>query len=324
MDKRMEPIPPLFPKPFQEAVDQLLEEKKERIEELRLRTGQRLSWVVNGREIYLQNRELPSVTSALLEEIVCRASGHAAYAVEEQRRKGYLTLPGGHRLGLCGLVSTVNGSVKSIRDYQALNLRVARERPGCADALVSFLWSNPGSTLILGPPGVGKTTVLRDLVRQVSDRFHQRVSLVDERGELAACRGGEPQLQVGSHTDILTGCSKAYAIELLTRAMGPEWIALDEITAPEDVKALTKASYCGVRFLATAHAASLSDLTRRPVYRSLMAEEVFENTAVIRPDRSLICERIPYGNHQNCRFGSDPGLLGLGGTPCSPGASRNP
>lgn len=292
MDKRLEAIAPLFPEPLRGRVRELLEQKGERVEELRLRAGQPPRWAAGGRELPLPREGGEALAPALLEEIVRRAAGYGLYAVEEQLAAGFLALPYGHRLGLCGTAVRAGEGLRSLRDFQALNLRLARERPGCADAAFAFLWARPVSTLILGPPGSGKTTVLRDLIRQCSERGGSRVAVVDERGELAACREGLPQLRLGPRTDVLSLCPKAAGIELLLRAMAPEWIALDEISAAADVEALIRASYCGVRYLATAHAASPGELRRRPVYRALLEAGLFENLVLIREDRSLQCEEL--------------------------------
>jgi stage III sporulation protein AA len=315
MDKRLSVLPGLFPEPWRPSVLELLERRGQEIEELRLRVGSPVSWVTKGRELWLNDRDLPPVDAGLLEEIVKRASGHAVYAVQEQLRQGYLTLPGGHRLGVCGKAGVEKGSLMTIRSYQALNLRLASERPGCADSVSSFLWAYPASTLILGPPGAGKTTLLRDMTRQLSDRFRQRVGLVDERGELAACEDAVPQLSVGRRTDVLTGCPKAVGVEILVRTMSPQWIVVDEITSEKDVEAMIRASYCGVRFLATAHAADIGDLDRRPLYRALGQTEIFENFAMIRSDRSVQCERRKYGAAEACGSRDDPDDLRVGGHP---------
>ena len=324
MDKRLEQVPLLFPEPMRAAVRTLLNERGERVEELRLRTGCFAAYVMDGRESRLGERELPAVRAELLEEIVRRASGNSVYAVQEQLRKGYLVLPFGHRLGICGTASLEDGAVKTIRNYQSLSLRLAGERTGCADSLVRFVRAYPGSTLILGPPGAGKTTILRDLVRQISDRFACRVGLVDERGELAACRDGIPQLDVGIHTDVLTDFPKASAIELLIRTMAPEWIAVDEITASEDVEVINRSSYCGVHFFATAHASSMADLSKRPLYRRLLEMHEFENIALIRPDRSIVCERIMDGLQQDSRGGIHSDGFSLGRISCCHAAATCP
>ncbi|MBR4193923.1 MAG: stage III sporulation protein AB [Oscillospiraceae bacterium] len=324
MEERLKAVPELFPELYQSGIRQLLEEKGERVEELRLRAGFPLSWSSAGREISLDSGRLPPVGSALLEEVLQRASGRAVYAVEDQLRHAYLSLPWGHRLGLCGRAALEGDRIVTIRQYQALNLRLARPLPGCADGPAAFLWAHPASTLILGPPGAGKTTVLRDLVRQISDRYGWRVGLIDERGELAACLDGRPQLPVGRRTDVLSACPKRRGVALLLRAMSPEWIAVDEITDAEDAEALARGAYCGARFLATAHASCLSDLMRRPVYRQLLRKRIFENVALIRSDRRIQCERMDHGLYQIGGERDDPAFLGMDGPPRGAAAAADP
>ena len=310
MEKQFSRIPELFPAPFREAVEELLERRGDRVEELRLRVGQAPGWVEKGRERPLRWGEAPlTVEKELLEELLRRASGYAAYSVQEQLSQGYLTLPRGHRLGVCG---TVAGAGNALRDLQSMNLRLASQRPGCADDLVRALGKGMGSLLILGPPGAGKTTLLRDLIRQTSDALGLRVGILDQRGELAACQEGRPQLEVGRYADVLTGCGKAAGIDRLLRTMNPQVIALDEITAPEDLEAMIRASYCGISFFATAHAADFGDLDRRPLYRELKRSGLFTWTAMIKPDRGISLERMKHGDDTYPGNRNDPGLLRVG------------
>lgn len=187
-------------------------------------------------------------------------------------------------MGVCGEVVWENNAIHSLRNFSSISIRIAHEHKG-----IGTIPSR--STLILGPPGCGKTTLLRDCVRLLSDADECRVALLDERGEIAACRDGVPGFDVGGHTDILTGCQKATGIIMLLRTMNPQWIAVDEITREEDIRAMVQASYCGVRLLATAHADSLQDLQRRPIYRELMEQKVFEDYLLFQREHKFISIR---------------------------------
>ena len=322
MDERYKEIPTLFPEALRRDVETLLENQGTRVEELRLRAGTVASWVTAGREALVPCRGSPHcVTPHDLEEIIRRASDFSAYAVQDQLRAGFLTLRGGHRLGVCGTAVSRGTEIQTIREYQALNLRLAGERPGCAAELFKSLRCSPGSILILGPPRAGKTTVLRDLVRLLSDRGGQRIGLLDERGEIAACRDGVPQLCVGNRTDVLSGCPKQLGIELMLRSMSPDWIAVDEITALEDAESLSRTVCCGVRFIATAHGDGPADLQRRPVYRRLLELGAFERLAVMHPDRSIHFERMKYGTVKMDGRRADSCLLGMGGASCGAASS---
>ena len=252
-------------------------EEQGRAEELRLRAGRPMSAVLPEGERPLGGGP---VTGAELEQLVEIASRASLHAVLPQVCRGYLTMEGGHRLGLCGTAVLREGEIHSLRQLSSANLRIARQVKGAAECLLPRLCSNGRleSTLILAPPGLGKTTLLRDLIRLVSDGtgcLPLRVSVADERGEIAALWNGVPQLEVGRNTDVMEGCPKAQGLMLLLRAMNPQVLAADEITAPEDAAALRTAFGCGVTLLATAHGGDKSDLERRALYRPLLEEGCF-------------------------------------------------
>ena len=280
----MKPVLAILPGALRESVGRL---RADSLEELRLRAGRPPTAVLNGQESRIPGC-VEAMTSRMLEEIVAAATNRSCYAAEASLREGYVTLPGGHRVGLCGTAALRDGCIQSLRELSSVSIRIARQVSCASQELLRQLDS---STLILGPPGSGKTTLLRECVRSLSDGG-SRVSLVDERGELAACRLGVPQMDVGRHTDVLTGCKKSEGIYLLLRAMNPQWIAVDEITAPEDVHAMEEASYCGVRFLATAHAFSPDELRRRPLYRRLRELELFQQLLILTPDKHAAMERM--------------------------------
>ena len=280
------------PQRIRQALSRLSAAQLSQIEELRLRTGQPPTVFKCGREQKIADF---SVRTEDLQEVIDRASENSAYAVQDMLKNGYLTVFGGHRIGVCGRGVYKDGALSSVRDISSLNIRVAKQIKGVADSLISFVWTHPRSTLIIAPPGRGKTTLLRDLIRQLSDRFRWRICVVDERMEIASTVGGVSQFSLGMHTDVMSGISKADGIELLLRSMNPQWIALDEITAHRDIEAITHASYCGVRFLATAHAANVRELHQRPLYRKLLEAEVFQSVIQIDENRNLHTEVLTNG-----------------------------
>lgn len=195
--------------------------------------------------------------------------------------RGYLTAAGGHRIGFCGEAVVQQGKITGLRNISSLCIRIARDFPGIAAELRNL----GGSILILGPPGWGKTTLLRDLIRQ--NQNTERIAVVDERGELF------PEgLPGGSSVDVLSGCSKSEGIPMLLRTMGPDCIAVDEITEPEDACALLQTAGCGVRLFATAHGRSVSDFRQKHLYRPLLENRVFDNLVVLQKDNSYTTERM--------------------------------
>ena len=255
----------------------LPEGDRDRAEELRLRVGWPMTVLVEGRERSLGG---PPVERGELDQLVEIASRASLHTVLDQVRRGYLTMEGGHRIGICGTAVLREGEIHSLRNLSSANLRIARQVRGAAAPVLDRLC--PGGrlagTLILAPPGQGKTTLLRDLIRSVSEGegcCPLRVALADERGEVAAMYNGQPQLEVGRRTDVTEGCPKDQGLMLLLRAMNPQVLAVDEITAPEDVRALSAAVGCGVTLLASAHGEGRAGLECRALYRPLLAEGMF-------------------------------------------------
>lgn len=251
-------------------------EGKSAAQELRLRINAPPELVLGEKSLWL-----PEKTSRDdLNFVVNTASRYSPWSASTAAQ-GYITAPGGHRIGLCGEAVCRGGTVEGIREIHSLCIRIARDFPGIGRKAAGL----DGSILILGAPGWGKTTLLRDVIRQCSET--ECVGVVDERGELF------PQgFTRGKRMDVLTGCPKPAGIDMTLRTMGPSCIAVDEITAEGDCTALLQAANCGVRLLATAHAASLQDFQRRRVYRPLMENRIFDSVLVLRRDKSYKVERV--------------------------------
>lgn len=263
----------ILPQRLRREVDQ---QGRDGLQELRLRFHAPPELVLQGESRWLQG----NITREELSFVVNAASRYSPWAAESMSQ-GFLTAPGGHRIGICGQAVYKEGRVSGMREITSLCIRVARDFPELGDRLKGLCCS----VLILGAPGWGKTTLLRCLIRQYAQNI--QVSVVDDRGELF------PDGFVrGPKMDVLTGCPKGEAMERVLRTMGPACIAVDEITAEEDCKALISAANCGVILLATAHGASLRDFRTRPVYQRLSGQGVFDTLVTLKPDKSWQVERI--------------------------------
>ena len=282
-ETRYELAAAILPSRLRRIAMELPETDKRRAEEFRLRAGHCLSVLLPEGERSLE----AIVTTEELETLCDIAAEFSRYASIETLRQGFLPVRGGFRVGLCGSAVVKDGEVTNLKQISSAVIRISREQKGIAQAVAPRLFRDGRfvSTLLLSPPGGGKTTLLRDLVRQLSQGEGvppQRITLVDERGEVAVMYRGQPQMDVGPRTDVLDGCPKAQAIPMVLRAMNPQIIAVDEITVREDLRAISQAAGCGVALLATIHAANVEELQAKPLYQELLAGRVFRQAVLIR------------------------------------------
>lgn len=296
--KRWEQAAAVLPGPVRDGLRALGADKLEGLEELRLRRGFPMTALLPEGETEVDG---PPIGEDGLRQVLENATQSSAHTALDKVCQGFVTLRGGHRVGLCGTVVKKDGRIVTLRELSSLSIRVAKPITGLAGPLLRSLTEDGRflSTLILAPPGAGKTTLLRDLVRSLSDGeagTPLRVSVADERGEIAALWRGEPQLYVGRHTDVLDGCAKSEGLSILIRGMNPQVAAVDEITRPEDARAVIEAAGCGAALIATAHGAGTDSLARRPAYRELLAAGVFRRLVVLErrgAARSARVEALP-------------------------------
>lgn len=269
----------ILPASMRVEVDRL---GKDSLQEIRMRIGYPPMLICALRDI-----ELSMIIQAQdLLFVINTASRYSPWLAGTLAR-GYITAPGGHRIGVCGEAVVKDDRMTGIRNPTSVCVRVARDFPG----MVREKCMISGSVLIIGQPGSGKTTFLRDLIRLRSSHSVGGVAVVDERGEIFPIAAG---FASGQKTDVITGCSKKEGLEAVLRTMGPETIAVDEITSETDCQSLLYAAWCGVSLIATAHAASKHDLMSRPVYRPLLHAKIFDKLVVLQKDKSWAIERMDY------------------------------
>ena len=269
----------------------------EKLQEIRLRADMPLSILVDDRERFLDphgkivDRQECAArpTVGELEEILAHLCQYSIYAYADEIRQGFLTVLGGHRVGLAGqVILEDNNRVRNLKYIRYLNIRIAHEKIGVAEPLLPYLYNSVGqvrNTLLISPPGCGKTTMLRDMIRSISDGTRYgagvNVSVVDERSEIAGSYLGVAQNDVGCRTDVLDGCPKNEGMMMLIRAMAPQVLAVDELGSLEDIQALRMASGCGCRLLATIHGGSLEEVWNKKYMRYVTEDGLFERYVVL-------------------------------------------
>ncbi|MFC0297366.1 stage III sporulation protein AA [Geobacillus jurassicus] len=273
----MEAVWGILPKTIAAVLQHHLSSRRRGIEEIRIRVSRPLEVIVDGTA-----RLLPyEVTKEDGVHLLNKLSHYSIYAVEEELKRGFMTIEGGHRVGLAGKVITEGGKVKAIRDVSSFNIRIAKEQVGIAEPLIPYVYDGRWRhTMIIGSPQTGKTTLLRDAARLISSGVSgipaQKVAIVDERSEIAGCVKGIPQFSFGPRLDVLDACPKAEGMMMMIRSMSPDVMIVDEIGREEDSEAVLEAANAGVSVWTTVHGRSIQDVWQRPTLRPVMEQQVFE------------------------------------------------
>lgn len=280
----METIMNFLPKKIADQIRQIPPFQLEEMEEIRVRINRPIEVTMRGKANFLSYTVQSEDAFHLLNKI----SQYSIYALEEELQRGYITVSGGHRIGLAGKVILEEGKVKAIRDISSFNIRIARERVGIADAMISYIYDGEWlNTMIIGPPQTGKTTLLRDIARMISTGNKKyklssaKTGIVDERSEIAGCVNGIPQLTFGDRVDVLDSCPKAEGMMMMIRSMSPDVLIVDEIGRQEDAVAIMEAVHAGIKLIMTTHGNSLADIRKRPSLKEILHQEIFQRFIVL-------------------------------------------
>ena len=304
-------ILPYLPINIRNAFRQLDDITITNLEEIRIRAGQPLMLLTSKDDSFIDcdgNRTLNKSKGIIVNledvratfELMCKNS---VYAYQNEINKGFITLDGGHRVGFSGRVVTNGDNITNINHISSINIRISKQVLGCSDMVINKIIKNGSdifNTLIISPPQGGKTTLLRDITRQVSNGIENfnfkglKVGIVDERSEIAACYKGIPQNDVGIRTDVLDACPKTKGIEMLLRSMSPQVIVVDEIGNQGDAYILQCLINAGIKIIATAHGYSINDIKNREDIKKIIASGAFERFVILgkNNERGVIKEVI--------------------------------
>ncbi|MDV4152173.1 stage III sporulation protein AA [Clostridium sp. AL.422] len=272
----------LPPDMFNEIKDFSLDEN---LQEIRIKVNKPIIINLSNKEMILTR--IATVND--IKQILVKVSNYSLYAYEEEIKQGYITIKGGHRIGIAGECVISKGEVRTIRNISSINIRICKEVKGCSNEIMKYIINNDRvyNTLIISPPKCGKTTILRDMARNISNGMPinnlrgKKVSIIDERSEIASCFNGIPQLDVGIRSDVLDNCLKRDGMIMSIRSLSPEILICDEIGTEGDIEALNMAFNSGVNIIVTIHGYSIEDIYKRKVFKDLLENSILERVIVL-------------------------------------------
>lgn len=264
-------------------LDSINKNKDEKIQEIRIKIQKPIILYTDRGEIILSR----DVTKEDFKFIIQRISNYSIYAYEEEIKQGFITLKGGHRVGIAGECVMENNKIKTIKNISSLNIRISKEVIGCSKEVIKYIVddNNVKNTLIISPPKCGKTTILRDITRILSSGSQilkgKKVVVIDERSEIGASYNGIPQMNLGIRTDILDNCLKREGMLMAIRSLSPDVLICDEIGTKEDIDALNTAFNSGVNVVVTVHGSNLSDIKERKIFDDFLSSGIIERIIVL-------------------------------------------
>lgn len=266
----------IFPSTMIKLLDKYIVENK--LQEIRVKIEKPVIINLFNEEIILDYK----VTREDMKYILQRISNYSLYAYEEEIKQGFITLKGGHRVGIAGECVMDEGKIKTIRNIASLNIRICREIVGCSNKVMKYIYDGEKvyNTLIISPPKCGKTTILRDIARNISN-FKKKIAIIDERSEIASSYLGVPQMDVGIRSDVLDNCLKSEGMMMAIRSLSPEVIICDEIGTNKDIDALQVAFNSGVNIIVTLHGANIHDFLKRNVFKDLIENNIVQRVIIL-------------------------------------------
>ncbi|ASN05277.1 stage III sporulation protein AA [Virgibacillus necropolis] len=283
----MDEIVRLFPEHIKDAIQRKVQDRWTELQEIRFRLNQPIELIYDSKIDWIHSVKPESQDGIF---VLNQLSNFSLYRMEDELREGYITIEGGHRVGLAGKVNTLGGTVKAIQHITFFNIRIAKQKINVASPIIPYMYKEKYmNTLFIGAPQTGKTTLIRDIVRLIATGWKdipaKKVAVIDERSEIGGSIKGVPQHNVGIRTDVMDACPKAEGMMMMIRSMSPDVLVVDEIGSKKDVQALMEAILAGVVVVCSVHGQTLEEIKKRPSMQTLFQQNVFKRFVLLEKNQ---------------------------------------